>query len=500
MKTLVASILLIGLGTSAYAACSRPVDPKKVVLMLAFHEGGEEEKGAIEGACARGELLVMLPTVNPEDIKNRVAEQERLRVQYDGIRERYDACAEAEDLACSSAIEPEFIRAEYAYYDSLDGGAADVTKQLDDFLAQSKANGVKVSSMIISGHDGGGHFYGDTGETTIAEISGLVSQNSEVFSDMGPLLLMGCWTGTPDQVDQWRRVFPSMRVLGGFVGSAPASTRIGAGTYISGLLRGEKSLPRSASRSRVQTMLNQVQNLNIMTAGVFIAPNCVEQDASPSYFYISPATSADEIPESMRTGLANYVSTASMEDQCRATFEYDYDWETVMAYYSGEREPDNTPALRSIYSYLRNNEFCFTSGFVNPEITADQVLFLRFFQDTKKNIGKYLKADLDTMYASLDALVDASTDLEVKAAYRGHKKLNGDSLNGLTRLQTNEEIAKLTRVFDVIAGANSDHASMPQIRSTMTKIDTFLYRLKCIPPTWHEYAESEPLVAPSCTE
>jgi hypothetical protein len=100
MKTLVASILLIGLGSSAYAACSRPVDPKKVVLMLAFNPGSEEEKGAIEGACARGERLVILPTISPE--RKRLTDQiAALSAQYAALAE--EGRAEANNLEAFAA-------------------------------------------------------------------------------------------------------------------------------------------------------------------------------------------------------------------------------------------------------------------------------------------------------------------------------------------------------------------------------------------------------------
>jgi hypothetical protein len=67
-------------------------------------------------------------------------------------------------------------------------------------------------------------------------------------------------------------------------------------------------------------------------------------------------------------------------------------------------------------------------------------------------------------------------------------------------METNEQISVLTRMFDKIASASPDHPSIPQFRETMRKIDTHLYRLKCMPPTWHEYAEGESLAAPTCSE
>lgn len=482
----------------AYGRCNRPVDPNKVVLMLAFNAPGTENAGAAAGACARGETLVIIPTISPE--------LERARGDYERVSSRFRAlnCRTIECLQTPEAVA--LSTEEQRLRDRVNELEPDANEELTRWTQAAKARGAKVSSLILSGHDGGGEFYGDNGETDLAEISELVNENREVFSDTSSLLLMGCWTSVPDQVDLWKTIFPRVRVLGGFVGSAPASTRAASGQFITGILRGEAALPENASRARVQAMINTVQNINQVTAGVYINPACEEEPSrSPAYYYVSPSQADNELPEHIRPGLSVYQGISAQEAMCHRTFGTEeitgtFDWNALHQYFSGKREPENNNELRSLYSFLRNNEFCFSEGFSTPVITAEQALFMRFFQDTKKNIGKYFKTDLETMYQKLDELVAASEDPAVRSYYESHKKLMGDSLNAMTRKETLEQISVLQGVYDRLASANRDAPGLNEIRNGMNKLDLHLYRLKCMHGTWHEYAEGETLSPPTCSE
>jgi hypothetical protein len=485
-------LIVLLLSTYAYqamAACNRPVDPKKIVLMMSFHDGSEEERGAIEGACARGEKLVVLPKPSPEAV--------RVRAQIAALERRMENDPENADLQNSMQQYNELNK-------RMRELAPDYDAELAAFLQTSAASGAKVTSLIVSGHDGGGHYYGDYGETDMAELSNLAKEHPALFSDTSSLLLMGCWSGTPDQVEQWKVVFPKMRVLGGFVGSAPASTRRAAGTYISGLLRGEKNLPRGSGRANVQAMLNAVNNLNMITAGVYINPSCEETGRSPAYYYVSPAQEDNELSEDIHPGLNTYAGADAQKTACLRTFGGEelpgsYDWNAVLQYYQGVKEPGNNPELRSLYSFLRNNEHCFINHYSQAKITPDQVLFLRFFQDMKKNFNTFFQSDLENMYKTLDKLVAESTNPELKTTYENHKKLKGDSLISMTRKETLEQISVLQGVYDL--AYRNRQISTPEdlaLRQTMGHIDMQLYRLKCVPPTWHEYVEGQTPDTPSC--
>lgn len=501
MKYLVLLTVAFSFNNLVEAACNRPVDPKKIVLMVAFHEGGEEERGAIAGACARGEKLVIIPKVTQES-KRAQESLERVSRQ---ISTAYDQCVTAGRDNCdaqASAGYEELQRLSAA----VEASKPDFQAQIEEFTRTSSAQGAKVNSLILSGHDGAGHFYGSYGETDIAGISDLVSKNRDVFGDTSSLLLMGCWTGVPDQVDVWKTIFPKVRVMGGFVGSAPSSTRLAAGQYVQGILRGEANLPDRATRAQVQSMINNIQNINQVTAGVYINPACEEENSrSPAYYYVSPSQADNELPGHIRPGLSVYQGISTQEATCRRTFGHQgaagtYDWNAVQQYFQGHREPENNNELRSLYSYLRNSEYCFTQGFSEAAVTPDQVLFLRFFQDTKKNIGKYFKADLESMYEKLDAAVAALGNSSATEFYKNHKKLVGASLEGMTRKETLQQISVLTRVFDMVASSNPDAPGIAQIRNGMQKLDLHLYRLKCMPATWHEYDEVERLAPPTCSE
>lgn len=506
MKYLLLSLSLFTVVTQVKAqACNRRADPNKVVLMLSFHEGSEEERGARQGACERGETLVIIPQAS--------AEYKRHKARVDAMTQRYmrvsDQIQRCTTDSCRQSLQPQLQQtaSEWSVLSAATENipAPDYQAQLNRFLQNSRSRNVKVSSLIVSGHDGGGEFYGDYGGTDMAAISQLTKDHPEMFNDTTSLLLMGCWTGTPDQVAQWRVIFPKMRVLGGFVGSAPSSTRLAAGTYISGLLRGERNLPRTANRNQVQAMINTIQHMNMVTAGVYVNPACEEEGRSPAYFYISPASAGEELGGDMRPGMnvlptPDQQSTACMRTFGGEGFRGSYDWNAVLQYYQGEREPENNQELRSLYSFLRNNENCFREGLSEAAVTPEQVLMLRFFQDVKKNFNKYFKNDLEEMYRLMDEIVAESSDLELKALYERHKKLHGDSLLRMTRKETLEQISAFQGIYDRAFGNPTPKAvaAYEKVSNMFSRTQTHLHRLKCMPPTWHEYVEGETLAAPTC--
>lgn len=499
MKTLFVVIILFLTIAQSYA-CDRAVDPKKIVLMLSFNNAAEEAKGASAAACSRGEKLIILPKLSPE-FKALATELNRLnqRWAYEYQACRSQACMDrvsSDDHPTYKAILNQEVRMK-PFKPSLE-------KQLAALMEKSKDSNAKVTSLILSGHDGGGSFYGDFGKTDIAEIGNLVADNKETFNSMSSLLLMGCWSAVPDQIDQWKTIFPKVELIGGFVGSAPASTRVSSGTFIADLLRGEKRINPNSTRLDIKTIISGVRNINNMTSAVYVnATQCIDQEKG--YYYISPAQTDSELPEEYRPGFAPYVPTSSQKQACENMFgtvtnsnQGSYNWTRLMRYYSGAAEPENNDELRSLYSSLRNMEYCFSQGFSKAVITPDQVLFLRFFQDTKKNFNKYFSKDLEELYTNLNVLVDESMDPALKLNFQGHIPLKGDGLVKMTRKQTLDQISKLQGIFDKVASAKPDAAALPQIRSAMEKLDKYLYRMKCLPPTWHEFVQGEQLEDPQC--
>lgn len=427
--------------------CRRSTDPNKVILMISFHDGAEEEKGARKAACARGETLVVLP-----DPSNQT----------------------------------------------------DFQDQLDSFLTGASSRGANVSSMIVSGHDGGGEYYGDYGETSVSELSEKINQHRDVFDETSSLLLMGCWTAPPDQVNLWRVLFPNLRMIGGFVGSAPRSTRIAAGTFVEDTLVAERNLPANAGMNQINQLVRSIEHFNMLTASLYINPTAC-MGSSP-YYALSPANSSDEIPYGMQRGLNRLPGQSEREVACQRLFGAEgltgtYDWNTIIQYYHGDVEPENNQELRGLYSFLRNNNDCFAEGLTNAAVSADQALMLRFWGDVKKNFDKYFGNEIDAMYRDLEALLQQTNVPYLTERFRDHRRLQEETLAGLSRAQTLSEISYLTRLVDELSWNNYNSPLLNHdapIRQTMRKLDEHLYRLQCLPGEWHDYSEDEVLPAPTC--
>lgn len=389
-------LLLIATYSTSSIACENKINSSKVDLFVDTNQSDLEIEVARKAACARGERLVVVPKNYREYTKyNKAVEDAQKKVKdclkTNNILDHYSTAAEEK---CSGMMEARnaALRARKEFIIQQPEISAQVRSELDGL----KKENAKLVSVAISGHDGGGHFGGDKGSFTRYEMGNIMADYPEV-NEVSSLLLLGCYTGVTHEVKSWRSIFPKVKLIGGYDGSAPLSTRPQGHDYILDIMLNEKKMIGIKNKESVdlemKRMLAGIESLN---AAVWINPACNEEDNG--FYYASKLDRKFNI-------LDTSACEKGLEELSLIAPEFE-------KYNSGEMEPPtdtglNSP-LRKIYDKIRTHQHCLNSdlGF-NQNLYGlnDNTAFnLLFWEGVKKNYAEYYNSDLQEAQSILDEI------------------------------------------------------------------------------------------------
>lgn len=369
------AFLLLAPCLEAVANCSKAVDPKKVILFIDVNHSNMEIDTAQKSACLRGETLVIVP----RDYK----EQGR------GLLKRNDF--------------PELIEKE---------------------LTQMRQQGAKLKNVTISGHDGGGLFGGLKGSFSRQELSKVMDKFEDV-NEVQSLHLLGCYTGVKNEVINWSMLFPDLRLIGGYDGSAPASDKPAGHEYLKNLLEKEKKIISESDDKKIISNLKlNLKSLNMLNAGLYIKPLCQKdkkEEDEEGYLY---ETLGGVKLSKMNNPAGCMQKSADLKMLARS----------VDLYNSGEKEPPVNSAsgeLRTLYNEMRKNEHCPNLG-VSPKV----VFGLLFHEGMKKSFGAYFKKEMDEVELMINQFSEDD-----------RKKMIDDSIKSLKNLD--KQIEQYERIADL---------------------------------------------------
>ncbi|WP_408097839.1 hypothetical protein ACJVC5_02685 [Peredibacter sp. HCB2-198] len=368
MKKLVpVATLLLSIG--AHAQCNKKVDPNKVILFIDTNNSELEIATTEKAACERGERLVVVPKNYKDYIKHTNA--------MISVSKKYEKCTK-EKKDCS-ALQAEGQRIDKELQ-ALKRSNKSIKKQTKEALDEIKAAGGKLQNLTISGHDGGGHFGGYKGDFGRYELGEMMKDYKDI-NEVNSVLLLGCYTGVPKEVIEWKHIFPDIKIIAGYDGSAPLSDKPAGHQYISDILLKEKSLLKNAEQKKLQTYAKQnIQGLTQMNAAMYLY--CSDGTKEGEFYYGSQKEGKAFRPfdikecENKRTEIEALITK-------------------VNQYYSGELEiPKNTASgeLRQIYNEARRIEHC--GEILQMDLNLNSVFNLLFYEGTKQNFANYYKDDL----------------------------------------------------------------------------------------------------------
>ena len=108
----------------------------------------------------------------------------------------------------------------------------DELSQLAAIWAKAARGGQIPSRLVLSGHSSGDTLWGDfNGELLRGDFADLAEAMPKAAAQIEDLHLSGCYTGGQFDLEAWREVFPNLKTIWAYTGSAPGSYS-GATTHL----------------------------------------------------------------------------------------------------------------------------------------------------------------------------------------------------------------------------------------------------------------------------
>lgn len=361
---------------AALAECGNKIDPSKVVLFVDTNFSEQEIKFAEEGACARGERLVVIPKER-DDFNKLLIEKE---AAVKAIEKNNCDIYEGRTPKCNEYITTldEKVYAILKFRQT----QKEIKKQVDDALNELKKSNSKVQSIAISGHNGGGQFHGEKGDFTRPDLEDILKKYPTV-NDIKSVLLLGCYSNTQNEVIHWKSFMPNLRLIGGYDGIAPAYDKPSGHKYIRDLLSKEKSLIANSDQKKLTaTLKSELKGMEQLYASIYF--QCSDGSSIKEYYYGLDTTTEKRNVSEFKAGacISKQKEMQEIVDETRkyATGELEYQGET------------HAGPLRSLYNRARALEHCseFTQIYVDPQ----SIFNLLFAKGIKESFAEYYKEDL----------------------------------------------------------------------------------------------------------
>jgi hypothetical protein len=361
------------------------------ILFLDLNDNPKELEAAQRAADARGEQLVVVSTVTEEqEVKVRES-----RMAYGkAYKEANTTCARDPGAACTSA-KANANDANKSMQKTVGAVPKLNAKSLANAMAQLKADGTQLSSVIISGHDGDRQFWGTYADFDDEDLEKAFLANKPLGDGVRSMYLWGCYSATTDDfMHGWKKAFPPTMMMAGFSGQAPLGTRPASGQILEDLLVKEKTLRETTDKDKMKE--------------IFDSLNGVNERNNPSL----------AICLQRQTVISRGKGVRSIDDDINACSQRNTDedkWTAIYQCYvraqdgceAIPKETDERSPLRQVYDYFQETKHCeevLQSQGKHRKITALGVRRLLFDNTVRKNFEKLHKNELEAMNKLMDEL------------------------------------------------------------------------------------------------
>jgi hypothetical protein len=458
MKNFVALILL-GFSSQSFADfnCNKSVDPKRVVLFVDTNNSPKEIEGAAKAACERGESFRKFPDKTKQEL-DEIPWRDKL------------------DLVSTSTLNRE--------------------------LASMAKQNIAVTSMVVSGHDGGGRVHGHHGGVTKFDvISGMKKAyhgKQHLLNEMKSVFMWGCWSMGPSEVEVWKKELPNLKLTAGFMDMGPLNTTEASHSVLKGLLVKEKALVAEADAKKLKRAIQGIPNINVTLASVYTDAACGDM-----MYYQTQGDSDDNRgsggENSLFTSGTHFVDFDENFSCKGMAKQIENNRKELIKYFYGEKPlPEDKPGseIREIYSFIRHTAKCHTENHI---MNADRIFLLRFYEQVKANFGMRFHSEIGAAnkeYVAINDLLKKSENSDEKKAFQAYLKHNGtkyfnprfENLKGKSR----KEILSMVSYLDGLVKqpfAKEHPKNFAALKKMRNAMDTYLFQLnpKCMDfMRWHE--------------
>lgn len=271
---------------------------------------------------------------------------------------------------------------------------------LDDEMARLSKEGIEVSSMIFSGHDGGGYFGGRSGGMNKSEVREVMAKYPEMAKGVDSLILRGCYTATPGEAmslenDSWNGIFPDLNMIAGYIGAAPSSERIYSKSFIEEILSLESDIYMSASVKNVEKMFANISNSK-WTSNSLAFKRCGDED----YHYVARPLQHKGYGALTMDEILKICDKPTIQKHIETTRKY---YEAFEEGYENPPVAHHGTDLREAYTYLNGVTHCsdfFDDIYLYPSL--QQTIKLIYFDYLKSNFLHHYGDDWKVAMSALE--------------------------------------------------------------------------------------------------
>lgn len=251
------------------------------ILMFDFNYNPTEVEAARRAAKARGEQLLLFPQNVPPELGQKInqlsTQAAALNVEKEIlISER----AKKHDPSKSEYYNSKIKEIENQVFDlgeksrKLAGDYKVTPEKLDSILQKLSNEGKKISSLVISGHDGNGVLHGPLGSITDSDLQKSFGKVSPFGDSIRSLVLWGCYTSNFGSIISfWKSKFPNVELLAGFEEKGPLGDRPAGFSYLEDLLKKEKKLTEIKDLKTLGKEFNKLANVNQLKSSLCVGNN-----------------------------------------------------------------------------------------------------------------------------------------------------------------------------------------------------------------------------------
>lgn len=388
------------------------------VIFIDLNVNPNEIAAAKEAASKRGEKLIVIPDSASKFELQKAAE--KVEVLSRKIGRLYNELYMAEEKndtrkmeAINKKIEPLRIEisANDEKYRNLQEKNYLSSQKIKDELA--KLSGKKISSVIISGHDGNGHFMGHVGNLSSSDFKKIFDQFPDLSENIRSIYLWGCYSATSQTIVQnWKFSLPNLQSVIGYDKTAPLGTRIESSEYLKNALVNEQKLSKIADDRKLQEEFKKLKGIN--------SSACINDKFVNKEGVVDLHQSLQACGKEFQKNFEIYNCFLVADDKC-------------------ENPPKNTSnsELRSAYNFFQANPGC--KDQFGDSVNLNKLIRLIFFDNIKDNYYSAIKdkiPDIDKLLRKVNAPADIKLE----------------SLNKMNRKQILAMLDKFNNFFHNKAG------------------------------------------------
>lgn len=432
--------------------CAAALPARADLLFLAFNPAPGEIRAAREAARARGEELHVLPRMTPaQERRLREIDDEEAKLIRRSTRTTSDA--EIEKLTARTL---ELMEEEERLLAAISVDEAALTEE----LRALDRRGVRLSAVVVSGHDGNGKFWGAIGqEMTSRHMQNAFGAVPRIAGAVRAVALLGCYTTNIGSLDtHWRAVFPGAKAFGGYEKKGPLAHVPAGHDYLKAFLARADNFAQAKTKDEMLKLFRGLPQIRSLAASV-----------ATDGFHVSHqgARTIEELYESCR-GL-----NADSERRRRFTCHYE-------AAPGCENVPSDTRGgpIRQFYEELQTHAHCKEMLSVDADHSLpapEAVLSLIFFANVEGNFKRLHRTELQ----ELDAWLEESGAAPLQLATRERSR---------ARLMTDLRAARTALLTPVPAseGLKGRFLARAKAAERLADADRILLTLvpACVPSAW----------------